>query len=152
MTTRFFKVYGKSGHRQRESFNYSSEFTCYSGETIAVLNSNITGTNLYTLLRITAESEEACMEALKGQISDGIFENSAVGYVGEIKEADFMEIFNRQKLYLDEYLNEILTEKELKKEYKSKIKDGTLDLEEYPSFGCWLYNCLNYSCALSEFN
>ena len=81
MTTRTFKIYGVNGHRQRESFRTSDSFTTWSGNKVEVLNSDKTGTNEYSIIRITAESEKACFEELNAQLSDGVFENSRIGRI-----------------------------------------------------------------------
>ena len=89
--TRSWKVYGAPGHRQRESFYPSYEYD-FSDELfggirkIKVENSDITGTNDYSIIRITRPTAAECLEELEGQISDGIFENSRVGDVVEIIE------------------------------------------------------------------
>lgn len=84
---RTWKVYGAEGHRQRESFfpSYSYDFN-KDGVKIDVMNSDQTGTNDYTIIRIYAPSAEECENELWGQISDGIFENSRTGTVEEIFE------------------------------------------------------------------
>lgn len=87
--TRTFKIYGRPGHRQRESFRSSSTFTVErDGQiaTIEVLNADITGSNEYTILRITAATAELCQVELDGQLSDGIFENSRIGRIEEVDE------------------------------------------------------------------
>lgn len=83
--TRAWKVYGADGHRQRESFRNSDSFTDYNGLKYEVLNSDRTGTNEYTIVKITGDDAGALSRALDGQISDGIFENSKVGRVEEIE-------------------------------------------------------------------
>ena len=87
MFTRAWKVYGFGGHRQRESFNesYVYDFT-RNGDVriIAVQNSDKTGTNDYSLVIITRGTAEECERELRGQISDGIFENCKVGAVEEV--------------------------------------------------------------------
>lgn len=87
MVTRSWKVYGIPGHRQRESFN-SSYIYDFSEEgdvrIIEVENSDKTGTNEYTVVKITRNTAEECEAELSGQITDGIFENSRVGEVLEI--------------------------------------------------------------------
>lgn len=85
--TRTWKVYGLEGHRQRESFSksYVNDFT--RGENIRIIeveNSDKTGTNEYSIVRITRNSAQECEDELDSQISDGIFENSRVGKVVEI--------------------------------------------------------------------
>ena len=84
--TKEYRVYGILGHRQRESFNKSYTWDFSEGNNkriIEVLNSDKTGTNEYTILRITRNTEEECYAELEAQISDGIFENSRVGLYGE---------------------------------------------------------------------
>lgn len=87
MVTRVFRIYGLSGHRQRESFNKSYKYDFSEGNNtriIAVLNSDKTGTNDYSLLMITRNTADECIEELNDQICDGIFENSKVGEIVEI--------------------------------------------------------------------
>lgn len=85
--TRTWKVYGANGHRQRESFgkSYRYDFS-KDGETriIEVENSDKTGTNEYSIVRITRDTYEECERELLGQLSDGIFENSRIGKVEEV--------------------------------------------------------------------
>ena len=89
MITRTWKVYGAEGHRQRESFNKSYKYD-FSKENdvriIEVENSDKTGTNDYSVVKITRNTSEECQTELDGQISDGIFENSRVGIVEEISK------------------------------------------------------------------
>lgn len=87
IVTRAWKVYGMGGHRQRESFNESYAYDWTEGESIRkieVENSDKTGTNEYSIIRITRNTAEECERELDGQISDGIFENSRVGEIVEI--------------------------------------------------------------------
>lgn len=88
MTTRTWKVYGDDGHRQRESFNTSYKWDFSDDKCgvriIEVENSDKTGTNDYSIIRISRNTAEECYSELKGQISDGIFENSRVGEIVEI--------------------------------------------------------------------
>ena len=88
--TKAFKVYGQGEHRQRESFckSYSYDFSRENyTRFITVLNADVTGTNEYSLVIITRDTEEECFDELNGQLSDGIFENSRTGFV---KEVDLM--------------------------------------------------------------
>lgn len=89
MITRTWKVYGIEGHRQRESFGKSYKYD-WSKENqtriVEVINSDITGTNDYSIIKITRDSAEECLQELEGQLSDGIFENSRYGKVEEITE------------------------------------------------------------------
>ena len=43
------------------------------------------GTNEYSIVRITRNTAEECLQELEGQLSDGIFENSRVGVIEEIQ-------------------------------------------------------------------
>lgn len=89
--TRAWKVYGLDSHRQRESFFPSYEYDFSDKDDgvriIKVENSDVTGTNEYTIVRITRNNTQECEEELYGQISDGIFESSVVGKVEEIYES-----------------------------------------------------------------
>ncbi len=84
MATKVYKIYGAEGHRQRESFN---ESTCYNfsegkdARIIEVLNSDKTGTNDYSVVKITRNTPEECEEELHGQLTDGIFENCRIGKI-----------------------------------------------------------------------
>lgn len=85
--TRAWKVYGREGHRQRESFFKSHIVDCTDGENIRIIeveNSDKTGTNEYSIVRITRNTAEECEDELEGQITDGIFESSRTGDVVEI--------------------------------------------------------------------
>lgn len=81
------KVYGRDGHRQKESFNKSKLYD-FSKENdikkILVLNSDFSGTNLFSEIYILRNSEEECYNTLWSQISDGIYENYNVGQVDVI--------------------------------------------------------------------
>ncbi len=87
MTTRTWKVYGQDGHRQRESFGRSQKYDfSENGKTriIEVQNSDITGTNEYSVIKVTTDTYEGCEKEFLVQIDDGIFENSRVGSWEEI--------------------------------------------------------------------
>lgn len=87
MKTRAWKVYGIDGHRQRESFGKSYKYDFSEGTDVRIIevdNFDKTGTNEYSIIHITRNSSEECEEELRGQLSDGIFENSRVGKVVEI--------------------------------------------------------------------
>jgi len=86
---RSWKVYGAEGHRQKESFNKSCKYDWTEGENlrrITVENSDITGTNEYTIIRIERNTFEECEDELNGQLLDGIFENSRTGKIEEITD------------------------------------------------------------------
>ena len=104
MFKKTWKVYGAEGHRQRESFfeSYTHDFSDDKVGTriITVENSDVTGTNMYSLISIIRNTEAECDEELDGQISDGIFENSIVGaavciFSGEIAEERAEESLGR---------------------------------------------------------
>lgn len=90
VVTRVWQVYGAVGHRQRESFNnsYRNDFSndAVGVRIIEVENEDKTGTNEYSLVRITRNTAEECQDELDGQLSDGIFENSRTGKVVEVVE------------------------------------------------------------------
>lgn len=88
MVTRAWKIYGAEGHRQRESFCESYKYDLSDGENIRIVeveNSDKTGTNDYSVIRITRNTSEECQKELEGQLSDGIFENSRVGVIEELR-------------------------------------------------------------------
>lgn len=87
---RTFRVYGRPGHRQKESFN-PSRIEDYSNPSqgiriMNIKNSDRTGTNAYTELRITGNDSKECLYELKGQVTDGLFENCGTGLVTEVLE------------------------------------------------------------------
>lgn len=91
-TTRTWKVYGAEGHRQRTSFwpsvryDWTGEHEGIKGTRIfEVINSDKTGTNDYSIIRITRDTAEECEAELEGQLSDGYFENSRTGKIVEIE-------------------------------------------------------------------
>lgn len=71
-----------------ESFNKSYKYD-FSGNgvtrIIEVENSDKTGTNEYSIVRITRDTAQECYNELCGQITDGIFENSRTGRIEEVK-------------------------------------------------------------------
>lgn len=89
MESMIFVVFGADGHRQRESFNDSCKFNTERAE-VEVINSDRTGSNMYTLMQITAEDFETCREEFAGQLGDGVFENSRTGEIQEITDGDFL--------------------------------------------------------------
>lgn len=101
MITKTYKVYGISGHRQRESFHHSDfmDFSRYTPDdidirTIEILNNDVTGTNEFSVIRITRNTEEEVTAELQGQLSDGIFENSRHGEVEEVANIVYDEDHN----------------------------------------------------------
>lgn len=86
--TKAWRVYGADGHRQRESFG-KSETWDFSNESdgvriIDIQRADKTGTNDYVKVVITRNTFAECDDELKGQISDGLFENDRVGDVIEV--------------------------------------------------------------------
>ena len=91
MVTRTFRVYGADGHRQRTSFGPSISYG-RDGWHIDERNSDKTGTNDYTEMVVTAETSEACLNLLDGQLSDGAFENSRYGKITEVVPGSDVEL------------------------------------------------------------
>lgn len=88
--TKTYKVYGREGHRQATSFGRSVKWD-WSGGNLGVRifeawNSDKTGTNDYTIIRITRNTAEECDRELDGQITDGYFENYYTGDVEDVTE------------------------------------------------------------------
>lgn len=86
--TRAWKVYGLPGHRQRESFfeSVKYDFSVVGDVRIIELeNSDKTGTNEYTIIRITRNTSAEAESELWGQLHDGAFENSDIGMIEEIE-------------------------------------------------------------------
>lgn len=85
MKTRTFRIYGAEGHRQRVSFEPSIEYRT-SRAHIAERNSDLTGTNDFTELVISAENDLDIIKELHGQLWDGAFENARTGKIVEVVE------------------------------------------------------------------
>ena len=88
MVTRVWKVYGMDGHRQKESFNDSYRYDFSKDGQVRVIeveNADKTGTNDYSLVRITRNTYKECLEELEGQLTDGIFENYRTGRIEEVE-------------------------------------------------------------------
>lgn len=69
MVVRTWRVFGANGHRQRESFEPSYKYDWTEGEDIReveVENSDKTGTNEYSIIRITRNTAEECEAELEG--------------------------------------------------------------------------------------
>lgn len=87
MVTRTWKVYGGIGHRMKVSFGKSFVYDFSRDGNIRIIkvdNSDKTGTNEYSLVTITRNTAKECERELRGQISDGIFENCKVGFAEEV--------------------------------------------------------------------
>lgn len=89
--TRAWKVYGNDGHRQAVSFQ-PSVFCDFSSDghvrIVEVMNSDVTGTNEYSIIRITRDTANLCELELHGQLSDGFFENARTDRQDEITSED----------------------------------------------------------------
>lgn len=80
--TRAWMVFGADGHRFKGSFGNSSTYDFSKDgdpRIIQVLREDVTATNEYAFLVITRNTVEECYEEMRGQISDGVFENCRVG-------------------------------------------------------------------------
>ena len=77
-----FRVFGKDGHRQRASFGESFEFNTFGGDAhIECICEDRTLTNKFVDVIIAADSFKRCADELNAQLSDGFFENCAVGKI-----------------------------------------------------------------------
>lgn len=97
MVTKIYKIFGENGHRQRESFSESYLYDFTNGENVRILevfNSDKTGTNQFSIMKITRNTLEECEQECFGQLNDGIFENSRTGKVEEITEKELQEILS----------------------------------------------------------
>lgn len=88
MITKNYKLYGRDGHRQGASFLTSCEYEIWDAKgnqiLLTILNADVTGCYDYSIVSVTAESEEECLRVLDAQILDGFFENYHVGRVEEL--------------------------------------------------------------------
>ena len=93
---RIFHVYGREGHRIKESFNSSSmnNWTERDGELriVNIFNADMTGRHDYCVVSIVRETAEKCLDELRGQLSDGIFESCRVGRVTEVIDGSEVDI------------------------------------------------------------
>lgn len=74
-----FLVYGRKGHRQRETFFASNCFIDCTGTAAVTLNADVTRTHEYSIVMIEGEDLLDATDRLNAQIDDGIFENSVTG-------------------------------------------------------------------------
>ncbi len=118
MVTKVWKVYGRNGHRQSRSF-YPSSYLEIKDRNVIIyeMNSDVTGTNEYTLFAVTAENEALAKDECRGQISDGVFENANVG--------------RREEVPLTDEIREIMaTIPNLRDLYKSENESKKHDISE----------------------
>ena len=88
---KIYKIYGKEGHRQKESFNESHIYRSFNKNEICITyNSDMTNTNEYSILAII--KEKSCKHSFEtilfSQLSDGIYENCNTGNIEEITIED----------------------------------------------------------------
>ena len=98
-----WKVFGAEGHRQRQSFFESAKWDLSRDGDIRIIeadNSDRTGTNEFTLFRVTRNSKRECEEEFDGQISDGYFEESVVGETTLISEKEVEEYEIELNIYI----------------------------------------------------
>lgn len=88
-----WKVYGLPGQKQEEALlpSFSTDMDTPDNPwrreiRLDVYNSDLTGSTDYCIISITGTNMYACEEELKGQLSDGIFENYAVENVEPLRE------------------------------------------------------------------
>ena len=83
---KYYKVYGRDGHRQRESFGISIDWfgTC-RGNKVCLLREDFCFCNDYAIIGIIGNSDAEVEEELQAQLNDGLFENSRFGRVEEVK-------------------------------------------------------------------
>ena len=96
METVAYKVFGTEGHRQRVSFDPSVTWNWSNNNEgtrlVEVFGSDVTGTNDYTIIRITRDTLEDCLDEFDGQYSDGVFENSRVSGYERIENPKEIEV------------------------------------------------------------
>lgn len=120
MTTKAYKVYGAEGHRQRESFAPSKVWEFSEGEDIRIIeiiNSDRTGTNDFTIIRITRNTPEECERELQAQISDGVFENSRTGKIEP--ERTFLNFDTGETWTESEIIEAFFSESELSESFRT---------------------------------
>lgn len=90
MRVKAFRVYGKEGHRFRGSFFETRSLLLNGVPSVImdVINSDITGTNEYSILKFTCVFGELPNEAFEHmaevQVYDGIFECCTIGDIVEV--------------------------------------------------------------------
>lgn len=95
-------------HRQKESFN-TSFIADYSDteqglRKLAVINADLTGTNMYSIIIVERETEELCDDEIEGQLSDGVFENCRTWDGEELPKLDAELWYDRVKKYRNEII------------------------------------------------
>lgn len=88
MVTKFYKIYGKEGHRQKMSFEESKSYDFSKNGNIrevTILNSDILGHNDFSIIQITRNTLAEVKAELQSQLEDGLFECCNYGKVEELK-------------------------------------------------------------------
>lgn len=87
MVTKFYKIYGKDGHRQKMSFGESMIYDFSKNgdkRVVELLNSDVLGHNEFSVLGITRNTLDEVEAELQSQLDDGLFEYCNYGKVEEI--------------------------------------------------------------------
>lgn len=94
-TTRMWRIYGSGGYRIHESF-FKSRKLNYSRlgfiSVIEIFNSDVTGTNQYTDVRIQCYTPEECERELLDLLQYGVLRKSRIGEIIEIDENSHPEV------------------------------------------------------------
>lgn len=74
MVTKIWLVYATE---EPQSESYKHDWSCKVDGTriIEVMNHDITGSNNFSIIKITRDTIEDCLDEFYGQITDGIWEN-----------------------------------------------------------------------------
>lgn len=87
LVTRTWKLYGLYGQSQTISFVKSLRYDFSDIDKICIIevkNSDITHTNEYSIISITCDTKEDCLNELIMQITNGIFSKTRIGKIEEI--------------------------------------------------------------------
>lgn len=88
MVTKFYKIYGKDGHRQKMSFGESMIYDFSKNgdkRVVEILNSDVLGHNDFSILGITRNTIDEVKAELQSQLEDGLFECCSYGKVEEFQ-------------------------------------------------------------------
>lgn len=88
MVTKFYKIYGKDGHRQKMSFGKSMIYDFSKNgdkRVVEILNSDVLGHNDFSVLGITRNTLDEVKSELQAQLDDGLFECCNYGRVEELQ-------------------------------------------------------------------
>ena len=88
MVTKFYKIYGKDGHRQKMSFGESMFYDFSKNgdkRVVEILNSDVLGHNDFSILGITRNTLDEVKSELQSQLEDGLFECCSYGKVEEFQ-------------------------------------------------------------------